>query len=169
MRTERLFLRPYEEKDRPHLIELFTDAEVMKHVGGGVMTEDKAGQWWRKLFEKFYPQGLNIWAVFALEDGRYVGHAGIYRRPTREQDWEFVYFLRRAEWGKGYATEIARKIVDFGFEDLGLEEIFATVDDDHYGSIKVIEKAGLSFSHHEFDDEGRFSVYSIKAPKKSER
>ena len=134
----------------------------MKYVGDGVMTKVQAEAFWQKLFEKLYPQNFNIWAVFAKEDFAYVGHAGIYPRPTHTKDWEFVYFLNRKSWGKGYATEIARRIIEFGFEELNLPEVFATVDDVHSASIHVLEKAGMSFKNYEYDEEGRFSVYSIK-------
>ncbi len=161
METERLFLRHYIEKDRADFIALFTDAAVMKHVGDGVLTIEQAEEFWRKLFEKLYPQAFNIWAVFTREDSRYVGHAGIYPRPTRQEDWEFVYFLNRNSWSKGYATEIARRVIEYGFEELNLPVVYTTVDDIHSASIRVMEKAGMKFERFEFDDDGQFSVYSI--------
>ena len=39
--------------------------------------------------------------------------------------------------------------------------VYATVNDDHSASIRVIEKAGMKFERFEFDDDGQFSVYSI--------
>ncbi len=162
LETERLILKLYTEKDKADLIALFTNPEVMKHVGDGVMTAEQAELWWEKLFNKFYPQGVKIWAVFSKENSDYLGHAGIYPRPTKKEDWEFVYFLCRDAWGKGYATEIARKIIEYGFNELNLPEVFATVDNDHSASIRVLEKAGMSFLNFEYDEEGSFSVYSIK-------
>ncbi len=162
METERLILNFYAKKDKADFISLFTDAAAMKHVGDGVLTFEQAEALWLKLFEKLYPQNYKIWAVFAKEDSRYVGHAGIYPRPTRKEDWEFVYFLNQKSWSKGYATEIARRIAEFAFEELGLREVFATVDDDYLSSIHVLEKAAMNFERFEFDDDGRFSVYSIK-------
>lgn len=161
METERLFLRRYAEQDKTDFISLFTDAAVMKYVGDGVLTEAQAEAFWQKLFEELYPQNFNIWAVFTKEDSRYVGHAGIYARPSKKEDWEFVYFLSRDAWGKGYATEIARRIIEYGFEKLNLPKVYATVDDEHSVSIRVLEKAGMRFERYEFDDDGRFSVYSI--------
>lgn len=161
--TERLLIKLYTEKDKADLIRLFTDPEVMKHVGDGVMDEAGADEWWQKLFDRFYPQGLNIWAVFTKENSEYIGHAGIYPRPSKKEDWEFVYFLGRNAWGKGYATEIAHRIIEFGFDDLKLPEIFASVDNDHPASIRVLEKAGMDFLRYEYDEEGSFSIYSIKA------
>lgn len=162
MKTERLILRRYIEEDHDDFIDLFTDAAVMKHVGDGVMTVEQAEAFWRKLFEILYPHSLNIWAIFALEDSRYIGHVGIYPRPTQTEDWEFVYFLNRNSWGKGYATEIARRIIEYGFDKLKLPEVYATVDDDHSASIRVLEKAGMKFERYESDEDGQFSVYSIK-------
>lgn len=162
METERLFLRRYAEQDKADFITLFTDPAVMKYVGDGVLTVEQAEAFWRKLFEKLYPENFNIWAVFARENSAYVGHAGIYPRPTRKEDWEFVYFLNQKAWGKGYATETARRLIQFAFEELNLPEVFATVDDEHFASIKVMKKAGMSFKNYEFDEDGRFSVYSIK-------
>ena len=134
----------------------------MKHVGDGVLTRKQAEAFWLKLFEKLYPQNYKIWAVFVKEDSSYIGHAGIYPRPTRKEDWEFVYFLNQKSWGKGYATEIAQRIIEFAFEELSLLEVFATVDDDHSSSIRVLEKAGMKFERFEFDESGQFSVYSIR-------
>ncbi len=53
-------------------------------------------------------------------------------------------------------------MLEFAFEELSLREVFATVDDDYSASIRVLEKAGMKFERFEFDEDGRFSVYSIK-------
>jgi [ribosomal protein S5]-alanine N-acetyltransferase len=162
METDRLIFRRYAEKDKNDFISLFTDAAVMKYVGDGVLNETQAEAFWTKLLEKLYPKGFNIWAVLTREDLHYVGHAGIYPRPTKPEEWEFVYFLNRNNWGKGYATEIARRIIEYAFAELNLTTVYATVDDVHSASIHVLEKAGMKFERYEFDDHGQFSVYSIK-------
>lgn len=82
METERLYFRRYEKSDKSFLINLFTDAKVMTYVDNGVMTETQAEEWWRKLFEKFYPQDLQIRAIFTKADFEYIGHAGIYPRQS---------------------------------------------------------------------------------------
>jgi [ribosomal protein S5]-alanine N-acetyltransferase len=163
LQTERLLLKLYTPSDKDQLIRLLTDAEVMKHVDAGVLTQEKAEELWLRLIEDFYPQGVEtIYAVFAKEGRRFVGHASIRPRPEQKKDWEIGYILRKEEWGKGFATEIARNLIDFGFNELNLPEIFATVDDDNFASIRVLKKVGMSFLRYEFDEQGRFSVYSIK-------
>jgi ribosomal-protein-alanine N-acetyltransferase len=162
--TERLVLRNYAVDEKENLISLLTDETVMKYVDIGVFSQEKAEELWVKLIEDFYPQGIRtIWAVFAKEDSRYIGHSAIRPRPSKKEDWEISYMLKTPEWGKGFATEIARKLIEYGFGELNLTEVVATIDDDNLGSIKVVEKARMRLSHYEYDDEGRFSVYSIKA------
>lgn len=162
LETERLILKFYEDRDQNDFVDLFTDAAVMKYVGNGVLTREQAEVFWRKLFEELYPQNFNIWAVFAKDNSEYIGHTGIYPRPTKKEDWEFVYFLKQTAWGKDYATEIARRIIEYGFKELNLPEVFASVDDPHTASISVMKKAGMTFLRYEFDEDGRFSIYSVK-------
>lgn len=162
MQTERLTLKIYTEADKSDLAALFGDESVMKHVDNGVMTAEQIENLWRKLFEKFYAENLKtIWAVFALSDLRYVGHASLRPRPTKPTDWEIGYILKKDEWGKGFATEIARRLIEFGFEELKLPQIFATVDDDNFASIHVLEKVGMHFDVFDYDEQGKYSVYSV--------
>ena len=166
MQTERLVLNIYLEKDKPDFIGLFTDKVVMKHVDKGVMTTEQAKNLWRKLFEEFYAQQAvkTIWAVSARDDSSYVGNASLRPRPEKPEDWEIGYVLKRQEWGKCFATELAHRLIKYGFDRLNLTEIFATVDDDNFASIHVAEKAGMSFHSYDYDEQGRFSVYSIRNP-----
>lgn len=161
--TERLFLKLYSAENKPEFINLVTDEAVMKHVDKGVLSAIEAEKLWQKLILELYPQKVEtIWAVFAKADLRYIGHAAIRPRIEKPEDWEISYMLRQSEWSKGFATEIARRLVAFGFNQLNLPQIFATVDDDNFPSIRVLEKAGMQFERYEYDEKGRFSVYSVK-------
>lgn len=161
--TARLLLKNYEEKDKENFLALITAEIVMKHVDMGPLSLEEAEKLWIKLIEIFYPQNLRtIWAVFAREDSRYIGHAALRPRPTKKEDWEISYMLKTEEWGRGFGTEIAQNLIEYGFNELNLTEVFATIDDNNSGSIKVVEKSGMSFIRYEYDDDGRFSVYSIK-------
>lgn len=163
METERLILKLYERENKTDFINLSTDETVMKHVDLGVFTNEKAENLWKKLIEDFYPKGKNtIYAVFAKSDLRYIGHAAIRPRPSKIEDWEISYMLRVEEWNKGFATEIAKRLIRFGFEDLKLPEVFATIDEENFNSIKVVEKVGMNCLRREFDEEGSFLVYSIR-------
>ena len=162
LETDRLRLELYTDRDKRDFIDLLTDPAVMRFVDKGALSSDQAESLWRKLMEEFYPAGIDtIWAVFAKDDGRYVGNASLRPRPERQKDWEIGYYLKPAEWGQGFATEIASRLVKYGFDVAGLNEIFATVDKENAGSIHVLEKSGLTLFRKEYDERGVFFVYRV--------
>jgi [ribosomal protein S5]-alanine N-acetyltransferase len=166
--TERLVLKLYTDRDRSDFVRLLTDPVVMRYVDKGPLSPDQADVLWKKLMDDFYPNGVDtIWAVFAKDDGRYVGNASLRPRPERQKDWEIGYYLIPSEWGKGFATEIASRLVRFGSEAAGLKEVYATVDKENLASIHVLEKSGLAFYRKEYDDEGVFFIYRLEYPESS--
>lgn len=65
----------------------------------------------------------------------------INRQPT--QDYEVGWHLRKASWGKGYATEAAREIINYGFNVLQLPVIYAVVKPENHASVKVTQRLGM--------------------------
>jgi RimJ/RimL family protein N-acetyltransferase len=170
METERLLLKLYTPAEQEAFIALLTDERVMLYVDKGVMSPESAGALWRKLTDEWYPRGVDtIWAVFARDDGRYVGNASIRPMVEKQQNWEIGYYLRAEEWGKGFGTELAERLVRYGFEALGLEAVFATVDYENAPSRKILEKAGMSFYEELIDEQGPFCMYRVITQKRNEK
>jgi ribosomal-protein-alanine N-acetyltransferase len=160
--TERLLLKLYTSAEREKFIALLTDGRVMRYVDKGVMSPEAAGALWRKMMDEMYPRGVDtIWAVFVRDDGRYVGNASIRPMPEKKENWEIGYYLRAEEWGRGFGTEVARRLVGYGFEELELEEVFATVDYENGPSRKILEKAGMGFYEEAIDEQGPLCVYRV--------
>ena len=160
--TDRLVLALYTDRDRANFIELLTDPVVMRYVDRGALTLENAQVLWQKLMHEFYPNGVDtIWAVFAKDDGRYVGNASLRPRPERQKDWEIGYYLKPAQWGNGFATEIASRLVRYGFEIAGLDKIYATVDKENAASIHVLEKCGLKLYRKELDEQNTTYVFRL--------
>jgi RimJ/RimL family protein N-acetyltransferase len=69
-------------------------------------------------------------------------------QPTRAadltDDYEVGWHLARAHWGNGYATEAARAVVDWGFDELKLDVIHAVVNPANAASIRVARRLGMS-------------------------
>lgn len=160
METKRLIIKNYEENNYEDFVKLFTDSLVMKYVGDGVLTTAEAKLLWKKLFEEFYSKGLNtIYAVFVKEDFRYIGQCWIRPRPKKKSEWELGYVLKSSEWGKGWATEISKRLLEFGFNELNLNTVYATIDVENIASIKVAEKSGMRKISDDYDEKGKFYVY----------
>lgn len=164
IKTERLILTRYCDQDEELLVGLLTDPDVMRFVDKGALSPGQAKGLWQKLMTDLYPRGDDtIWAIRARSDMRYIGNASIRPRPEKQSDWEISYYLRPDEWGKGYATDTATKLIEYGFGVMGLEAVFATVDPRNKASRRVLEKCGMSLYRKEYDEQGEFYVYRIKA------
>ncbi len=160
--TERLIFKLYDESTFEDFVSLFTDDAVMRYVDRGVLSEAAARALWQKLTHEFYPSGIKtIWAVISKRDSRFIANASIRPRPENKNEVELGYVLPKTEWGNGYATEIAQKLIEIGFDDLKLDAVYATVDTDNEASIKVLEKCGMKMVRSEYDDLGKFYVYKV--------
>ena len=132
-------------------------------------------------YERF--EGYGFWAAVEKSTSRFVGW--FHFRPAKGAppgEIELGYRLRREAWGKGYATEGSRALIDKGFAELGVERVVAETMVVNAASRRVMEKAGLAFVrvfHQEWPDyiEGRrratwstrSSGRSGSAPRRGER
>jgi len=63
--------------------------------------------------------------------------------PFRWREADIGYELSPRQWSRGYATEVARAVVRFGFTELGLHRVWLTCIVDNVGSARVLEKLGM--------------------------
>ncbi|OKI49727.1 GNAT family N-acetyltransferase [Micromonospora sp. CB01531] len=149
LETERLVLRPFTDADVDHLVALDNDPDVMRFINGGRPTSRDTIQ------ERTLPHLLRdypcfgtrgYWAAEEKATGTFLGWFEF--RPLDEHSPEAVelgYRLNQAAWGKGYATEGSRALIDKGFTDLGVKRVTANTMAVNSRSRRVMEKAGLSF------------------------
>ncbi|MCE4026369.1 GNAT family N-acetyltransferase [Microbacterium sp. Au-Mic1] len=158
--TERLRLRPYERADEEAFVALFQDDAVARYVGDGKQTEQEDRALFGRVFDKVYPtERFAVWAV--ERGGAVVGHAEIKPSPSDDvPGWELVYILARSQWGQGIGTELARAVTEYGFA-LGLPEVWATVDADNAGSIRILDRLGYTLRGERLEDAGRVLLYAI--------
>ncbi|MFF8289871.1 GNAT family N-acetyltransferase [Streptomyces sp. NPDC016309] len=152
LRTPRLVLRPVTENDLDEVWALDNDPEVMRYLNGGrpVSREEVRSGALRRL------RGPGFWAAEARDSGEWLGWFSLEPDPVREAGrWEVVelgYRLRRSAWGRGYATEGARALVDKGFRELGVRRVVARTMTVNAGSRRVMEKCGLRFVRTFFEE-----------------
>lgn len=78
-----------------------------------------------------------------ISDGQFVGLIALMLGAKKYKSAEVWFKLFPVFWGEGFATEALRKLIKFGFEDLGLHRIEAGCAVDNTASLKVMEKAGM--------------------------
>lgn len=89
-------------------------------------------------------RGYGHWAVVDREESQVVGWCGLEYLPELNET-ELAYLLSKQIWGRGYATEAAKATVRFGFGSAGLENIIGLVHPENQGSVRVLEKCGLTY------------------------
>ncbi len=147
LETERLVLRRFTEDDVDHLVELDGDPAVMHFITGGRPTprreiETDVLPAFLGYYERF--AGYGFWAAIEKSTGRFIGW--FHFRPAKDSppdEVELGYRLRRAAWGKGYATEGSRALIDKGFAELGVQRVVAFTMVVNVASRRVLEKAGM--------------------------
>ncbi|MGW3043496.1 GNAT family N-acetyltransferase [Kitasatospora sp. NPDC001159] len=149
LETERLVLRPFAEADADHLFALDNDPEVMRFINGGkpASRETVETRVLPRLLHDYPCLGTRgFWAAEEKATGTFLGWFDF--RPLDEHSpavLELGYRLNQASWGKGYATEGSRDLIDKGFTDLGVERVTANTMAVNTRSRRVMEKSGLSF------------------------
>ena len=171
IRTERLLLRGWRDRDVDAMARICSDPEVMRYMlPPRPLTPAEAALDVENIREHWRRHGFGHWAVEALESGRLIGRTGARRHP----DWpldplntEVGWLYERAAWGRGIATEGAREAVRFCFEELERPEVISITHPDNTASRRVMEKAGLTFAGERRWEERGLDVvwYSQRSPR----
>ena len=145
LETARLLLRPFAAGDREAIHAIYADPEVMRYVGNGphrtYEETDAALRIYREVLKR---EGYSFLAVCERAGGALIGDAGLYPLGGQGPDVELGYTLARAAWGRGYATELGRALVDYAFNELRVPRVVAQVEPANAASRRVLEKLGLS-------------------------
>lgn len=142
LETERLVLRMFGQGDLDAYAVMCADPEVMRHLGDGkALARPDA---WRQMAMILGHWTLRGYGLFALEEratGTLVGRAGFFE-PEGWPGFELGWMLRRASWGKGYATEAARRLLRHAFTDMTRERVISLIREANAPSIRVAERLG---------------------------
>jgi RimJ/RimL family protein N-acetyltransferase len=150
--TPRLDLVPLAEEHLEHEVELDSDPEVMRYLGKPRSRAEVQSYHRNRLAEADMVPGLGFWAGFC--DGQFVGWWILGPRPVAGQA-ELGYRLLRRYWRQGLASEGARELLRHGFEDLGLDRIFAETMAVNQASRATMASVGLRHRrtfHLDWDD-----------------
>lgn len=145
LETERLLHRKFTLDDLPKLIELRSDPEVNKYLGGTRLQNPEAIakrlQVYIDCYDKF---GFGVTAMIWKESGEMIGWSGLM--PLEDTgEIEVGYGMIREFWGKGIGYETALGWLDYGFNKAGLERIVAVAQPENAGSWRIMEKCGMHY------------------------
>ena len=143
LRTPRLLLRPWCDEDIAAFLEMCADPLVMEYLPPA----DDA--WVARARAHWDEHGFGQWVVEIPGGAPFIGVVGLGAisfeapfTPAVDVAWR----LARPYWGRGYAVEAAKTVLDYGFEQLGLSEIVALTVPANRRSRRVMERLGMTRS-----------------------
>jgi RimJ/RimL family protein N-acetyltransferase len=141
--TERLVLRPVTAQDHAGLLAHWTAPDVRRFLfDGAILSPAEITGAIADSMRDFATAGYGLWLIREADGTELVGAAGL--RPLEDLGLEVHYSLAPGAWGKGYATEAARVLVEYALGPLGLPEVLAEVDEGNVASVAVVDRIGMT-------------------------
>lgn len=142
--TERLVLGPLVFSDVPNIVAYAGQREVADTTLNipHPYREEDAIFWINSAHQGFKQKSQYTFAIRLQATGEFVGGMGLHVQPAFDRA-ELGYWVGVPFWNRGYATEAAAGLLQFGFEQLGLHKIFATYLRSNPASGKVMRKNGM--------------------------
>ena len=165
LETKRLILRRQVLEDLDALWALYCDPGITKYIPDAPRSYEDAREEleWHMHGHPKYPE-LGLWATLHKETGKFIGRCGLLPWTIEGQrEVEVAYTIAQEYWGKGLATEAARGILDYGFEQLKLSRLICLIDPENIASQRVAEKIGMSLERKVDGWEGDGSPFLIYA------
>ncbi len=142
--TERLRLRQWQADDLDAFAAMCADPEVM-HDWGGPQDRELSERRMQRYRDTVSEQGYGRWLVETLA-GEFLGYCGVmpaYEGHALGRHDEVGWRLKRAAWGKGYATESAIASLNDVFERIGLDEVLSYTTAENDRSQAVMQRLRL--------------------------
>jgi len=145
LETQRLILRPLTPQDAPALSRLAGRREIADTTISipHPYSEERARQWIAETAVLFTKGKSVVFATQLKRDGNLAGVAGLRDIDAEHSLAELGFWVAVECWGQGYATEAARAVVAFGFEQLGLNRIYAHHMVRNPASARALAKIGM--------------------------
>lgn len=135
-------------EDLPQAWILWGEPEVTRFIGGPFSRVDVEARLVREL-ETAASRGIQYWPIFTRADGEFVGCCGLRPYQSDAAVYELGVHLRRIAWGRGYAAEAARAAIEFAFNNLKAERLFAGHHPENDASRQLLAKLGFRYERDE--------------------
>lgn len=141
LETERLILRQVEDRDLDQLYEILSDTEVAKFEYFYPVTSKEGAMKFIERYKKELEEKEEItWGIILKDTDKLIGTCCLGNFDEGARRSEIGYTITQTQWGKGYATEAIKAVIDFGFSIMDLNRIEATITPGNDASVKVLRK-----------------------------
>ena len=162
LETSRLRLREYTQDDFDDLLQILSDPVTMQHYPKPY--DEKGTQRWIDWnLDNYQKYGFGLWAMELKENGAFIGDCGVtMQNIDGEMLPEIGYHVNKAYWRQGYASEAAKAVRDWVFENTTFDRIYSYMKYTNVGSYSTAASAGMK-KIKEYPDEkdGILYVYTM--------
>ncbi|MGI6086124.1 MAG: GNAT family N-acetyltransferase [Acetivibrionales bacterium] len=154
LESERLILRPFKEDDLDDFYEYAKNPNVGPNAGWKPHdSKEESSEILKEFMEKD-----EVWAIADRKTNRVIGSIGLHhdRKRDNKKAKMLGYVLAEPYWGKGLATEAAKRVIQYAFEELELDLLSVYHYPFNNRSKRVIEKCGF---HYEGTIRGASTLY----------
>ena len=139
--TDRLLLRTLRMADAEDIFEWVSDPQVTAYLfwRAHQSIEDS-----RDFIAWVTADNFACWGVVLAKNSKVIGNCFLHNVNFEHKRAEIAFNIARKYWGKGYATETAQAVIQFGFEGWHLNRIEGTCMVENRASARVMEKAGMT-------------------------
>ena len=151
LRTRRLGFRQWRENDLSHAMGLWGDYEVTKYIDSrGKLSRKNVQERLAKEILSQKENGVQYWPIFLLETNQHVGCCGLRPYDLFQRIYEIGFHIRADHWRCGYAREAAVAVIDYAFNTLNANALFAGHHPNNNVSRHVLEQLGFRYTHAEY-------------------
>lgn len=145
--TPRLLIREYTKKDIDSFLHVIRQPEIRATTYGIPADYSRMrARWWFRLLHRNAVTNLSYeYGVFLKEGHCYIGNVGLINLDPLHAHADISYYIDRAYMNRGYATEAARAMLNYGFCELGYHKINGVCMTKNPASRRVMEKLGMQY------------------------
>jgi len=141
--SARLLLRELEPGDADAIFDLLGDPEAMRYFPS-VGTREDAAAWIERQRQRYRIFNYGLWAVVLRESGEVLGDCGpTWHEVQDELQLEVGYHFRRRYWGHGFATEAARAVMQWSFDNVPVSHLISLIRPENLPSRRVAERNSM--------------------------
>ena len=157
--TARLRLRPFAPEDLEAIYRLWLDPGISEYLWDDErVSRERAEAVLAGSVESFEGRSFGLWTAVRKKNREMIGFCGF---RSVDDEIELLYGISTPQWGTEFATEAARAVIRYGFEEVGFDRILGITDTENLASRRVLEKIGMKFEKHvcrEGRDETHYAI-----------
>lgn len=149
MQTERIRFSNWQEDDLPLAQEPWENPQVTRYIcASGKFSAQDIKDRLNQEISNGQKHKIEYWPVFDISTNTLIGCCGL--RPHKEKEYEVGVHLLPEFWGRGYASEAARAVIQYAFTVLDARKLFAGHNPDNVASGKLLTRLGFEYIGDQF-------------------